>query len=65
MPASSSEQQEVENTHVSVVNPNIEIAATLPSTPLQLVYQILGFTTETWVFSTSCCSLLLAGIELS
>lgn len=40
MPASSSEQQEVENTRISLVNPNIEITATLPSTSLQLVYQV-------------------------
>jgi len=29
-----------ESTHVSLVNPNLEIAATLPSTSLQLVYRI-------------------------
>lgn len=35
-----SDEEETENTHVSLVNPNLEIAASLPSTPLQLVYRV-------------------------
>ncbi|MFH8135118.1 phosphotransferase RcsD [Pantoea osteomyelitidis] len=36
----SSDEEEAENTQVSLVNPNLEIAASLPSTPLQLVYRV-------------------------
>ena len=36
----SNDEEETENTQVSLVNPNLEIAASLPSTPLQLVYRV-------------------------
>lgn len=37
---SSTDQEEAENTQISLANPNLEIAATLPSTSLQLVYRV-------------------------
>lgn len=33
-------QEESESTQIAIVNPHLEIAATLPSTPLQLVYRV-------------------------
>lgn len=38
--SSSSDDETSETTHVSLVNPNLEIAASLPSTSLQLVYRV-------------------------
>ncbi|WP_130835418.1 phosphotransferase RcsD [[Erwinia] mediterraneensis] len=38
--ADSSDEGGADNTRISLVNPNIEIAASLPSTPLQLVYRV-------------------------
>ena len=39
LPAAN-DQEESENTQIAIVNPDLEIAATLPSTPLQLVYRV-------------------------
>ena len=39
LPAAN-DQEESESTQIAIVNPNLEIAATLPSTPLQLVYRV-------------------------
>lgn len=39
LPAASG-QEESESTQIAIVNPDLEIAATLPSTPLQLVYRV-------------------------
>ncbi len=36
----TNDQEESESTQIAIVNPNLEIAATLPSTPLQLVYRV-------------------------
>ncbi|ORM95789.1 phosphotransferase RcsD [Pantoea cypripedii] len=38
--SSNSDDETSETTHVSLVNPNLEIAASLPSTSLQLVYRV-------------------------
>jgi two-component system, NarL family, sensor histidine kinase RcsD len=38
--SSSTDDETSETTHVSLVNPNLEIAASLPSTSLQLVYRV-------------------------
>lgn len=38
--AGNSEEGETDNTRISLVNPNIEITASLPTTPLQLVYRV-------------------------
>ncbi len=39
LPAAN-DQEESENTQIAIVNPDLEIAASLPSTPLQLVYRV-------------------------
>jgi len=39
LPAAN-DQEESESTQIAIVNPDLEIAATLPSTPLQLVYRV-------------------------
>ncbi|MEG3131298.1 phosphotransferase RcsD [Pantoea cypripedii] len=38
--SNNSDDETSETTHVSLVNPNLEIAASLPSTSLQLVYRV-------------------------
>ncbi|MDU4095516.1 MAG: phosphotransferase RcsD, partial [Pantoea sp.] len=38
--SSAASDDELQNTRITINNPNIEIAASLPSTPLQLIYRI-------------------------
>ncbi|URQ59726.1 phosphotransferase RcsD [Pantoea alhagi] len=38
--SSTDNEDELQNTRITLNNPNIEIAASLPSTPLQLIYRI-------------------------
>lgn len=39
-PTENNAEEDVQNTQISLVNPNLEIAASLPTTPLQLIYHV-------------------------